>query len=210
MTLRYILAGLAGYLLGSASISVILTKVFLHKDVREHGSGNAGATNVARVFGMVAGLLTLAGDMLKTAAAGLLGWHLAGELGLVIGCAMCLIGHCWPVYFKFRGGKGVSVSACIGLLLDWRLFLILCAAFFLMFMLTRKVSVCSMVAAVVFPIAYWLLHPGFSPAFCLCLLICVLVIFLHRSNIRRLAHGEEAEFKPKTKEQDHPSEESES
>ncbi len=210
MTLRYILAGLVGYLLGSISISVILTRVFLHKDVREHGSGNAGATNVARVFGMVAGLLTLAGDMLKTAAAGFLGRFFAGDLGLVIGCAMCLIGHCWPVYFKFRGGKGVSVSACIGLLLDWRLFLILCAAFFLMFLLTRKVSACSMVAAVIFPIAYWLLHPGFSPEICLGLLVCILVISLHRSNICRLVHGEEAEFRPKTKEQENPSEESSS
>lgn len=208
MTLRYILAGLAGYLLGSASISVILTRIFLHEDVREHGSGNAGATNVARVFGMLAGLLTLAGDMLKTAVAGFLGKYLAGDLGLVIGCALCLIGHCWPVYFKFRGGKGVSVSACIGLLLDWRLFLILLGTFFLMFLLTRKVSACSIAAALVFPIAYWFLHPVFSPELCLCLLICFLVIFLHRSNIRRLARGEEADFKPKTKEQEHPSEDS--
>ncbi len=209
MTLRYILVGLAGYLLGSISISVIFTKVFLHEDVREHGSGNAGATNVARVYGMVAGLLTLAGDMLKTAAAGILGKHFAGSLGLVIGCAACLIGHSWPIYFKFHGGKGVSVSACIGLMLDWRLFLILCATFFLMFLFTRKVSVCSMAAAVVFPIAYWFLHPGFSPELCLSLFVFVLVIFLHRSNISRLIRGEEAEFKPKGKEQENQSEESE-
>ncbi len=200
MLIRYILIAVAGYLLGSVSISVILTASIFHNDVRDYGSGNAGATNVARVFGMWAGLLTLAGDMLKTAAAGAIGLILAGRPGLVLGCAACLIGHSWPVYFKFRGGKGVSVSACIGLLLDWRLFLILCAAFFLMFLFTRRVSACSITAAAVFPAAYWLLHPGFSLELCLGCLVCVLVIFLHRSNICRLLRGEEAKFQPKKKE----------
>lgn len=199
MALRYILAAVAGYLLGSVSISVILTRTILHNDVRDHGSGNAGATNVARVFGLSHGLLTLAGDMLKTALAGVFGLLLAGRTGMVIGCFGALIGHSWPVYFKFRGGKGVSVSACIALLLDWRLFLILLVVFMLMFLITRRVSACSITCAAVFPIAYWLLHPGFSLEHVLCLAIFVLVIYLHRSNIRRLDRGEEEEFKPKMK-----------
>ncbi len=199
MTFLYLVIAICGYLLGSVSISVIISSFVLHDDVRAHGSGNAGATNVARVFGMKAGLVTLGGDMLKTVAAGLLGLLLAGQMGLVIGCAGCLLGHCWPVFFKFRGGKGVSVSGCIGLLLDWRLFLILIAVFFLLFLLTRRVSVCSMAAALTFPVAYWLLHPGFSAAFCLCLLICGLVVLLHRDNICRLLRGEEPRFQPKSK-----------
>ena len=193
MALTYCIIALIGYLLGSVSISVILSTYILHKDVRAHGSGNAGATNVAR-----AGILTLLGDMLKTVLAGLFGLLLAGRLGLVIGCAGCVIGHSWPVFFKFRGGKGVAVSACIGLLLDWRFFLILFVVFFLVFFLTRRVSACSVVSALVYPIAYWLLHPEFGAEHCLCIFICVLVVFLHRSNIRRLLRGEEAKFRFKS------------
>lgn len=200
LTIRYLLIFVIGYLFGSFSVSVLISKFVLRDDVREHGSGNAGATNVARVFGMKAGLLTLAGDMLKTAAAGLLGLWLAGRTGLVVGCAGCLIGHCWPVFFRFRGGKGVAVAGAIALLLDWRLFLILAAVFFLVFALSKRVSLCSISAAVCYPIAYALLHRGMSPALWLCLLVCVLVIFMHRDNIRRLLRGEEPKFVPKSKE----------
>lgn len=199
MAITYSIIALIGYLLGSISISVLISTYVLHNDVREHGSGNAGATNVARVFGMRAGVLTLLGDMLKTVAAGLFGLLLAGRMGLVIGCAGCVIGHSWPVFFKFRGGKGVAVSACIGLLLDWRFFVILFVVFFLVFFLTKRVSACSVVSALVYPFAYWLLHPGFNAEHCLCIFICVLVIFLHRSNIRRLLRGEEAKFQFKSK-----------
>lgn len=198
MTVFYFLSALIGYLLGSVSISVILSTYVLHTDVRQHGSGNAGATNIARVFGARAGVLTLLGDMLKTVAAGVIGQLLAGRMGLVLACAGCVIGHSWPVFFKFRGGKGVAVSACIGLLLDWRFFLILLFVFFFVFFLTKRVSACSVVSALVYPWAYWLLHPSFGAEHILCFFICVLVVFLHRSNIRRLLRGEEAKFRFKS------------
>ena len=196
---RLILAAIAGYLLGSVSVAVLLSKLVLHTDVRNQGSGNAGATNVARVFGMKAGLLTLLGDMGKTGLSGLVGWLLAGQTGLAVGCAACLVGHCWPVFFGFKGGKGVSVGACISLLLDWRFLLVLGVCFFLMFALTQRVSVCSISCALVFPFAYYFLNPGFSAAFYVCCLVCVLVIFMHRGNIRRLIRGEEPKFRPKSK-----------
>ena len=198
MAITYGLIALIGYLLGSVSISVILSTYVMHTDVRKHGSGNAGATNIARVFGLRAGVLTLLGDMLKTVAAGLIGQLLAGRLGLVIGCAGCVIGHSWPVFFKFRGGKGVAVSACIGLLLDWRFFLLLAVVFFTVFFLTKRVSACSVVSALAYPVIYWLLHPVFGAEHCLCIFICVLVVFLHRGNLRRLLRGEEAKFRFKS------------
>lgn len=197
--IKYILIAIIGYLLGSISVAVMLTKGKYGSDIRNQGSGNAGATNVARVFGMRAGLITLLGDMAKTALSGLAGVLIAGETGLAVACGACLIGHCWPVWFGFRGGKGVSVSGCIALLLDWRLFLILVAWFFLMFLLSHRVSVCSVTAALVYPIAYWLLNPGFSAGLVVCCMITVVVIFLHRGNIRRLLRGEEARFHPKSK-----------
>ena len=162
--------------------------------MRTEGSGNAGATNVARTHGLGAGLLTLGSDMLKTAIAGFLGWKLAGDTGLAVACAAALTGHCFPVYYGFRGGKGVSASACIALLLDWRFFLLLLALFVVVFLLGRRVSLCSVSAAVAFPWLYLLLNPGWSPAFLVCLYVMVLVVIMHRANIGRLIRGEEKKF----------------
>ena len=146
----------AGYLLGSLSISILLSKNLLGRDVRRHGSGNAGATNMARVFGMHAGLLTLAGDMLKAAAAMLLGFWLLGDTGMALGGVACLLGHCFPVLHGFKGGKGVSSGAMVALMIDWRVFLCVVGVSDLMFM-TRSVAgiyykgtECYLIAAIVY------------------------------------------------------------
>lgn len=198
-TYLYIIVTIIGYLLGSLSVSILFSKYVLHEDVREKGSGNAGATNVARVYGLKAGFLTLGGDMLKTTAAALIGYFLAERVGLVFACAGCLLGHCWPIFFGFRGGKGVSTSGCIALLLDWRMFLILILIFLVAVVLSKRVSVGSILAALSFPIIYWILHPMVCPEFFLCLLVSVLVTYLHRQNIVRLIHGKEPIFRPKKK-----------
>ena len=202
-TIRVISCAVLGYLLGSISASVLLTKFAYHRDVRTQGSGNAGATNVARVFGMGAGVFTLLADVLKTVLAMLAGRWIFGDIGLAVAGAACITGHCWPVYFHFRGGKGVAVGAAIGLMLDWRLLLILLAAFFLTFAICRIVSVCSMVCAVVLPVAAALMHLGTSQLV-LSIFAGVLVLFMHRSNFMRLLRGEEKKFKPgKKSKQDH-------
>lgn len=197
--LEYIIIAVASYLLGSISVSIVLSRRRLGGDVRNFGSGNAGATNVARVYGMKAGLITLLGDMAKTGASGLIGWLLKGEAGLALACAFCLIGHCWPLYFSFRGGKGVSVSACIALLLDWRMFIICVSVFAAVVLLTKYVSLSSMIASLTFPPVYWLLNRSLGPGFVLCCLVPVIVIFLHRGNIARLVKGQEPKFKAKSK-----------
>ena len=188
---------LIGYFLGSVSISILLSRLILKDDVRSHGSGNAGATNVARVYGMKAGLLTLVGDMLKTLLSGYLGWLLGGETGLIFGFVGCFLGHCWPVFFGFHGGKGVAVAVAIAPVVDVSMFLILFVLFFLIFLLSRRVSLCSVICAVGLPVVYWLLHPGISLKFFFCVFVCVLLVFQHRGNIVRLIHGQEPKFKPK-------------
>ena len=140
---RYVIIAVIAYLLGSISVAVLLTRDRIGSDVRKQGSGNAGATNVARVFGMKAGVVTLLGDMVKAALSGLAGWLIGGETGLAVACIACLVGHCWPVYFGFRGGKGVSVAGCIALLLDWRMFLLLVVWFAVMAIISRRVSFAS-------------------------------------------------------------------
>lgn len=198
-TVRYILAAVIGYLLGSVSVAVLYSRLKMGRDVRTQGSGNAGATNVARVFGMKAGLITLFGDMLKTALAGLIGKLLGGDTGLAVACAGCLIGHCAPIWFGFKGGKGVSVSACIGLMLDWRLFIVIFVVFFAVFFVSRRVSLCSISAAFVYPFAYYFFNRAFDAGFYVSCIVAVLVIFMHRANISRLIHGTEPKFKPKSK-----------
>jgi glycerol-3-phosphate acyltransferase PlsY len=191
---KLIPALLAGYLLGSVSVAVVLTKRLSKGDIRKQGSGNAGATNVARVYGIWVGLATLAGDGLKTALAMYLGSLIAGEPGMIAAAFGCLMGHCFPLYFGFKGGKAVSVSAAIGLFLDWRFFLILVAVFFLTFFLTKRVSVCSMAAAVAYPLG--MLALGGFPWYALALgcFITVFVIFMHRENLKRLIKGTEPKF----------------
>lgn len=188
------LAVLAGYLFGSVSVAVLLTRRYAQGDVRGHGSGNAGATNVARVYGLKAGLITLLGDMMKTAVSALIGWLLGGANGMAAGCAGCLIGHCWPLWFRFRGGKGVSVSACIALVLDWRVFLVIAATFAVAAVLSKRVSVGSMAAALVCPWSRLLLAGGVDAVFWVCLLMAGVVLALHGSNLRRLLRGEEPPF----------------
>lgn len=104
--MKLLLCAIAGYLLGSISVSILVTKYIFHADLRQQGSGNAGATNAARVYGLGAGVLTFAGDFAKSILAMLLGRGLGGVTGLAVGGAACLLGHCFPIYFKFKGGKG--------------------------------------------------------------------------------------------------------
>jgi len=191
---RIVLSLLAGYLIGSVSVAVLITKGLSHGDVRKQGSGNAGATNVARVYGIGVGLATLAGDILKTALAMFLGSVIGGQPGMIAAAFGCLLGHCFPLYFGFRGGKAVSVSAAIGLYLNWRFFLILLAVFFLTFLLTRRVSASSIAAAVAYPLGMLVL--GTFPWYALALgcFITVFVIFMHRENVKRLIKGTEPKF----------------
>lgn len=191
-------AAVVGYLLGGISFSIMLTTLKYHSDVRTQGSGNAGATNVARVFGMKAGIFTLLGDMAKTAAAMGIGYAVCGTNGMAVAGAACILGHCFPVYYHFRGGKGVSVGAMIGLMIDWRVLLIIVGVFAVCVALTKIVSVGSVAAALALPLAAWIVHAP-TPELLLACFTCVLVIFMHRGNLVRLAHHQEPRFKPKTK-----------
>lgn len=182
-----------GYLLGSVSVSILISKCFFHDDVRSHGSGNAGATNVARVFGLRAGFLTFLGDFLKSVLAMWLGKLLAGDTGLALAGAACLVGHCFPVFFRFRGGKAVSAGAAVGLMVDWRLFLISMAVFLIVAFCWKVASVASISAAIAQAAAAFLFTDSL-PLILLAVFAAILVVFMHRGNIRRLIAGQEPKF----------------
>lgn len=191
---KYLLVIIGSYLIGSLSTSIFFSQRKLGEDVRKLGSGNAGATNMARVYGFAAGALTLFGDAAKSAVSMLIGWLLLGEAGIAAGGIACIVGHCFPVYYNFRGGKGVSVGAAIALAVDWRAFIIVVLAFAAGAFSSKKVSLGSICSALCLPVAALLLNVGAER----CVLgICaaLLVLFQHRANISRLIKGTEPDFK---------------
>lgn len=192
--LKYLLTIAAGYLLGSLSMSILLSRGVLGGDVRSKGSGNAGATNMARVYGMKAGVLTLGGDVVKASLSMLLGWALLGDAGIAAGGVACIVGHCFPVYYGFKGGKGVSVGAAVALAVDWRAFVIVVAVFAAAALLSKKVSLGSISAAVALIVSALIIGVG-TPKLVLAICSAALVIFQHRENIKRLIKGTEPDFK---------------
>ena len=150
--MKILLCAVIAYALGSASFSIVLSRLMYRKDVRNEGSGNAGATNMARSFGKIAGALTLLGDVLKTVLAAVIGRALAGDWGVIVSCIGCQLGHCFPAYHHFKGGKGVATSLGVLLMINWQIGLI-CLIFAIALMaITRMVSLGSISAAILFPI----------------------------------------------------------
>ncbi len=191
--LYWIVVLIAGYLLGSLSFSIIFSRL-LGKDIRRQGSGNAGATNMARVFGWAAGGATLAFDFLKAVAAMWLGQKLIGDTGVCLGGIASMTGHCWPIFHDFKGGKGISVGAAIGFMIDWRVMVVIVLIFLLVAVASKKVSLGSISAAVAIVPATWI----FAPRPAMLALACfgmVVAITRHKENIKRLMAGTEPDFK---------------
>ena len=182
------------YLLGSVSWSIFTSRALYGSDIRSKGSGNAGATNMARVHGWGAGLLTLAGDALKAAVCMLAGKALLGELGLCLGAGACMLGHCFPVLHDFKGGKGIAVGGAIGFGIDWRVGVATLGVFLIGALISKKVSVGSLCGAVTLA-ASALLFQVSIPRIILAIFCMCLAVGRHHTNIKRLAEGTEPDFK---------------
>ncbi|MBO4562419.1 MAG: glycerol-3-phosphate 1-O-acyltransferase PlsY [Clostridia bacterium] len=190
MTARIVLSAVLGYLIGSVVTAIIISRLVFKEDVRTQGSGNSGATNAARVYGLRFGVLTFLGDFAKGILACLIGRLIAGTYGFAAAGAACIAGHCFPVWFDFRGGKGVSVGAALALMLDWRIFAAAIAVFVLFAFVTRIVSVASICATLTVGVLSAVLLP--EPILkALGVLAALTVIIMHRTNIGRLILGTE-------------------
>ena len=191
MVWRYAVIVVAGYLLGNISMGLIVSERY-HMDIREHGSGNAGTTNVLRTLGWLPSVLTLVGDVLKSFLACMLGKWLAGAPGLLVGGFMAVVGHNWPAFSGFRGGKGMAASLGIIFALSWQMALGFLGLEVLVAALTGYVSVASLTTAVAFPIVMGIAYrnsPDFWMYFIFAILLAAAAIFSHRANIRRLLSG---------------------
>lgn len=193
------LAGLlAAYLIGAIPVGMLVARLAGGVDIRRHGSGNIGATNVLRTVGPAAGVITLLGDVVKgflaTSAAGALG----GETWLGAGAVAAVVGNCWPVFLRFRGGKGMATA--LGAFLRVAPLAVLPAAlvWVLVVALTRYVSLASILGCLGFVAAAWALGAA-RPVVVSAAMVALIIIWRHQQNIQRLRAGTESRLGQRVK-----------
>ncbi len=199
----YIIIAIIAYAIGSINFSVLVSKKIAGFDVREKGSGNAGSTNVLRTVGKRAAVITLIADILKGIVAILIAWivgkfvkEVSSAILVEIAALAVVIGHTFPIFFEFKGGKGVATSLGIVLIINWKIGLI-CLVFALAIMaITRMVSLGSITASVLFAVLTLFIRDSYIVEFefsyiIFGILLAAFVIFNHRSNLKRIISGEE-------------------
>ncbi len=209
MIMTAVVTVIAAYMIGSINFAVIYTKLFTKKDVRDFGSGNAGTTNALRVAGKLPGILTFVSDAVKGFVASFIGWAIFGYMfnhgidwaypiyGAYLCGFACMIGHVFPIFFGFKGGKGVAVSVGIFYICCWPAITIGLAVFALLLIITKIVSISSLTATVVvvvFSVVFANSDAEIWPQLILCLAMGTLIFIKHRENIRRLLAGEESKI----------------
>ncbi len=214
MISTYIVVAIIAYLLGSIPFGYILVRIFTGADVRAQGSGNIGATNVARTGKKGLAIATLALDALKGAVSVLIASQFSGPSGytyyrpvpnaivhdsyslMAIAALFAILGHMYPVWLKFKGGKGVATGLGVFLALAPKAVLIVLAFFLIVVAITRYISLGSIVAAALFPFAFYYMHPQHGTPLILTMIsgVSALILWKHRENIRRLIAGNENKF----------------
>ena len=194
----YIIISIIAYFIGSISFSVIFSRKFAGFDVRDKGSGNAGTTNVLRTVGKKVAAITLLCDILKgvlaigiAAIASKIWTDINSEVLKYLAGFFAILGHTFPIFFEFRGGKGVATSLGVLITLNWKIGLICLVFGIILIALTRMVSVGSIMSAILFPILMVFMGGIKFEAIIISILIALLVVFNHRTNIKRLKNGTE-------------------
>lgn len=197
MALRLILTAILGYLLGNLNGAVVVSRLVAHEDVRTKGSGNAGLTNFTRNYGSATSLFVIAIDVGKAVAACLLGGLLLKSFGcyqegVALGGLFVILGHDFPAFLGFRGGKGILSGVTVALMLDWRIGLFVFGIFLVAYFLTHYVSLGSVLSSGSFGFFYAWVHwgEGWFPI-AVGFVLSGLIVWMHRGNIARLLKGEE-------------------
>ena len=189
---------IAAYLLGSINFAIIISGKKYKQDIRDHGSKNAGMTNMMRTYGKKAAGLTLLGDALKAVAACLVGYVLIGSLGAYIAGLFCILGHIFPIFYRFKGGKGVVTTAVAILMCNPIVFAILFLLFVIIGLFTKDISLGSVVCVMLYPLLLDSISRIFTgsptPYVVFAMITAVVVVVKHWGNIKRLAEGKESKF----------------
>ena len=193
-------AALPAYFLGSVNGAIITSKHLFRKDIRQYGSGNPGITNFYRVFGKAGALLVLFIDISKSVLPAIFGGFLFYTFfdmmifGRVATGLFVMLGHCFPVYYGFKGGKGVMAVGSVVFVVDWRIALVCWAVFILVVLLSRYISLGSMIGVLGFPAAIIIFRLGGHWEVIFAAMCTILLVVRHRSNIKRLIDGTEPRF----------------
>jgi glycerol-3-phosphate acyltransferase PlsY len=181
------------YLMGSVNPAILFSKLFYHDDIRTHGSGNAGTTNMLRTYGKKAAVCTILADFGKAVLATLLGKLILGVDGAAIAGFFVAFGHMFPIFYRFHGGKGVACFAMVALVIDPMTFLGIFFTFAVVLLGTRYVSLASVMAAFLFPMFMRAFaNEGLNVA--MAVLGACFVVFMHRENLKRLVEGKESKL----------------
>lgn len=209
LIIKCLAVAVISYLLGSLNFSIIFSKTLIEEDIRKSGSGNAGATNMLRTYGKRFAAVTMIGDILKVAIAIIIAFAILGapmkylftvpqdleEIQRImiykeLSGLFCVLGHIFPVFFKFKGGKGVAACTGMVIIVDWRIALILFAIFVVVVVASKWISLGSIIIAVLYPVLIFAFYTNWLLAL-IALLFTLIVIVAHRENIKRLAKGTE-------------------
>ncbi len=194
MALRIIACIVLGWFFGGWNGAILVSRAKMHEDVRAKGSGNAGLTNFLRSYGGAATLLVLLIDVGKTVAACLIATLILPQdktFAKVLAGFAVQVGHIFPVFFGFRGGKGIACAGIVALITDWRIFVIAFPMFLIVFFVTRYVSLASITGMLAMGVLFVVFHAGQPQVWSVGVAMAALAIFMHRSNIVRLCKGTE-------------------
>ena len=184
------------YLIGSINPAIIFSRLFFNDDIREHGSGNAGTTNTLRTYGKKMAVLILFLDFLKAVISVIIGsLILPSQLGGgAIAGIFVILGHSFPVYYKFRGGKGVACLGGVVLMLSPISFIILISLFIAIVLMSKFVSLGSVMCVMLWPVIHFAFYPLEAWTTIASIVIMIIIVFMHRENIKRLMAGKESKI----------------
>ena len=200
MTSLILFCSAIAYLLGSINTSIIVSKIMGKSDIRSSGSGNAGVTNTLRVMGKAAALIVVIGDVLKGVLAVLMAKYTYTYFGIdgnemlaqYFAALFVILGHIYPLYFGFKGGKGIMTGVSTIFVLDWEIAVILLLVFVAIFAITRYVSLGSCISSVMYPVLVYMFHSDEIYFIALAAIVAALALYKHRANIQRLIQGTES------------------
>ena len=191
--MKYVLVSIIAYLMGNIATAYLVSRAFGKIDIREHGSGNSGSTNVFRVLGAKPAVIVFLGDVLKGTAAVLIGRYLGGSYGEILAGIFVVAGHNWPILLGGKGGKGIATTIGLMLPIDPLMVVLILIVGIIVIITTRYVSLASIVGVTIYPIAMIITQKPLEYII-FSLVLSSVAIFKHRSNIERLLKGTESKF----------------